>query len=165
MPLPLTTERLLLRPPTLDDLPAWHAIYVDAEEAWYGAPRSSIDENREKLVRQLAHHEEQGFGFCTVELLDSGEPIGAAGLQQLEGGPEVEVGYRLLKEHWGCGYATESALASLAFGFDELGLERIVAVALETNLASRRVLEKCRMQEVGITHVYGLEHVKYELHR
>ena len=165
MPLPLRTERLLLRPPTLDDLDAWHATYLDAEEVWYGARRSSIDQSREKLVRQIAHHERHGFGLCAVELLDSGEPIGAAGLQHLDGGPEVEVGYRFLKEHWGCGYATESALASLTFGFDELGLERIVAVALDSNIASRRVLEKCGLVEIGVAHVYGLEHVKYELAR
>jgi ribosomal-protein-alanine N-acetyltransferase len=165
MPLPLRTERLLLRPPTLDDLDAWHATYLDAEEVWFGAPRSSLDENRQKLLSQIAHHEEHGFGFCAVELLESGEPVGAAGLQHLDGGPEVEVGYRFLKTHWGRGYATESALASLAYGFDDLGLERIVAVALESNLASRRVLEKCGLSEIGLAHVYGLEHVKYELAR
>ena len=165
MPLPLTTERLVLRLPTLDDLPAWHAIYVDAEEVWYGAPRSSLDRNREKLTRQIAHFEQHGFGMCTVELAASGETIGSAGLQHLESGPEIEVGYRFLKEHWGQGYATESAQASVDFGFDELGLERIVAVALETNTASRRVLEKCGLNEIGLVHVYGLEHVKYEIAR
>ena len=165
MPLPLRTERLLLRPPTLDDLSAWHATYVDAEEVWFGAPRSSIDENREKLVRQIANHAEHGYGFCAVELVQRGEIIGAAGLQRLEGGPDVEVGYRFLKAHWGRGYATESARASIEFGFEELGLDRIVAVALETNVASRRVLEKCGLEEIGLTHVYGLEHVKYELRR
>jgi RimJ/RimL family protein N-acetyltransferase len=159
----LTTERLVLRPPTLDDLPAWHAIYVDAEEVWYGAPRSSLDENRDKLERQIAQFEEHGFGMCAVELAE--ETIGAAGLQHLEGGPEIEVGYRFLKEHWGHGYATESARASIAYGFDDVGLERIVAVALETNVASRRVLEKCGLHEIGLTHVYGLEHVKYEIRR
>jgi RimJ/RimL family protein N-acetyltransferase len=162
---PLRTERLLLRPPTMDDLPAWHATYVDAEEVWYGAPRSSMDENREKLVRQIAHHAEHGYGFCAVELLDRGEIIGAAGLQHLEGGPEIEVGYRVLKAHWGQGYATESARAFLEFGFEELGLTRIVAVALASNVASRRVLAKCGLEEIGLTHVYGLEHVKYELRR
>jgi ribosomal-protein-alanine N-acetyltransferase len=161
----LTTERLVLRPPTLDDLPAWHAIYLDAEEVWYGAPRSSLDENRTKLERQIAHFEQQGFGMCAVELVASGETIGAAGLQHLEGGPEIEVGYRFLKAHWGHGYATESAQASIDFAFDEVGLDRIVAVALETNIASRRVLEKCGLREIGLTHVYGLEHVKYEIHR
>ena len=119
----LTTERLVLRPPTLDDLDAWHAIYLDAEEVWYGAPRSSLDENREKLTRQIAHFEQHGFGMCAVDLAASGETIGAAGLQHLEGGPEVEVGYRFLKEHWGHGYATESARASIAYGFDEVGLD------------------------------------------
>jgi ribosomal-protein-alanine N-acetyltransferase len=161
----LSTERLVLRAPTLDDLPAWHAIYLDAEEVWYGAPRSSLDENREKLTRQIAHFGQHGFGMCAVDLAASGETIGAAGLQHLEGGPEVEVGYRFLKGHWGQGYATESAQASIYFGFDEVGLDRIVAVALETNIASRRVLEKCGLREVGLTHVYGLEHVKYEIRR
>ena len=165
MPLPLRTERLLLRAPTLDDLPAWHAIYLDAEEVWYGAPRSSLDENRAKLLRQIAQLEQHGFGMLSVDLPESEETIGAAGLQHLEGGPEIEVGYRFLKEHWGRGYATECAAASLAFGFDEVGLDRIVAVALETNVASRRVLEKCGLREIGVAHVYGLEHVKYEIGR
>jgi ribosomal-protein-alanine N-acetyltransferase len=161
----LTTERLVLRPPTLDDLPAWHAIYLDAEEVWYGAPRSSLDENRTRLERQIAHLEQHGFGMCAVELAASGETIGTAGLQHLEDGPEIEVGYRFLKEHWGHGYATESARASIAFGFDELGLDRIVAVALPENRASRRVLERCGLSEIGLVHAYGLEHVKYEIAR
>ena len=161
----LTTKRLVLRRPTLDDLGAWHAIYVDAEEAWYGAARSSLEENSEKLTRQVAHFEQHGFGMCAVELATSGETIGAAGLQHLDGGPEIEVGYRFLKKHWGQGYAAESARASIAFGFDDVGLGRIVAVALESNLASRRVLEKCGLHEIGLTHVYGREHVKYEIRR
>jgi RimJ/RimL family protein N-acetyltransferase len=161
----LTTERLVLRPPTLDDLPVWHAIYLDAEEVWYGAPRSSLDENRAKLTRQVAHFEQHGFGMCAVDLAASGETVGTAGLQHLEGGPEIEVGYRFLKAHWGQGYATESARASIAYGFDEVGLERIVAVALETNVASRRVLEKCGLNEIGLVQAYGLEHVKYEIAR
>ncbi len=161
----LTTERLLLRPPALADLQAWHAIYADAEEVWYGAPRSSMAENREKLLRQIAQHEQHGFAMFSVELLGDGDMIGSAGLQHLDGGSEVEVGYRFLKEHWGRGYATESALTLIAFAFGELGLDRIVAVALETNVASRRVLEKCGMTEVGLTHVYGLEHVKYAIDR
>ena len=155
----------MLRPPTLEDLSAWHAIYVDAEEVWYGEPRSSLDENREKLERQIAHFEQHGFGMCAVDLRSNGETIGAAGLQHLEGGPEIEVGYRFLKGHWGRGYATESARASLAYGFGDVDLERIVAVALESNVPSRRVLEKCGLREIGVVHVYGLEHVKYEIGR
>ena len=115
----LTTERLVLRPPTLDDLPVWHAIYLDAEEVWYGAPRSSLDENRQKLERQIEHHERHGFGMGAVDLRSTGETIGAAGLQHLDGGPEIEVGYRFLKEHWGSGYATR-----VRAGVDRLRLRR-----------------------------------------
>jgi RimJ/RimL family protein N-acetyltransferase len=161
----LTTERLALRPPTLDDLPGWHAIYLDAEEVWYGAPRSSLDENRQKLERQITHFEQHGFGMCAVDLRPTGETIGAAGLQHLDGGAEIEVGYRFLKGQWGHGYASESARASIAYGFDELDLDRIVAVALPENTASRRVLEKCGLNEIGLVHAYGLEHMKYEIAR
>ena len=117
MPLPLKTERLLLRAPTPDDLDAWHAIYLDAEEVWFGAPRSSLDENRAKLLRQIGHHEQHGFGMCTVEV--DGETIGAAGLQPLEGGPEIEVGYRFLKEQWG-----QRLRDGVGEGFARLGLRR-----------------------------------------
>jgi RimJ/RimL family protein N-acetyltransferase len=89
--------------------------------------------------------------------------IGAAGLTHLADGPEIEVGYRFLREHWGKGYATEAARAALEFGLNELGLERIVAVTLPTNRASQNVMEKCGMTFVGRMHVYNNEQVKYAI--
>jgi ribosomal-protein-alanine N-acetyltransferase len=67
--------------------------------------------------------------------------------------------------HWGNGYATEAARATIAFGFDELQLERIVAVTLPDNRASRRVLEKCGLTFAGQAFVYGHPHVKYAITR
>ena len=93
------------------------------------------------------------------------EMIGVAGLQHLADGPEVEVGYRFLRNHWGNGYATEAARASIRFGFEELELERIVAVTMPTNRASRRVMEKCGLAFVGVMQVYGTAQVKYALSR
>jgi len=165
LPLPLTTGRLRLRPPTLDDLDAWLAISRDAEEAWFGAPTSTIDDARANLTKHIAHHEQHGFGICTVELRAKGTVIGAAGLTHLEDGPEVEVGYRFLKEHWGKGYATEAAAASIEFGLKELRLDRVVAVTLPANRASRRVMEKCGMTFVGVMNAYGHAQVKYALAR
>ena len=124
MPLPLVTERLRLRPATLEDLDAWLAISRDAEEAWFGAPSSTPDHTRANLQRQVAHQNLHGFSLWTVELRRSGEVVGATGLTHLEDGPEIELGYRFRKEHWGVGYATEAARASIAFGFEELGLDR-----------------------------------------
>jgi RimJ/RimL family protein N-acetyltransferase len=65
----------------------------------------------------------------------------------------------------GQGYATEAARAAIRFGFDELGLDRIVAVTLPMNHASRRVMENCGLSFVGVLHVYGRTQVKYALSR
>lgn len=165
MPLPLDTERLRLRPATLADLETWHAISRDAERAWFGEARSSLENARANLEKHVRHHEEHGFALWAVELRKTGEVIGAAGLTHLAEGPEVEVGYRFLERCWGNGYATEAARAAVRFGFDELGLERIVAVTEPGNRASRRVMEKCGLTFVGVTMYGGRPHVKYAIAR
>lgn len=165
MPLPLDTERLRLRPATIEDLDAWLAISRDAEEAWFGEPRSTREDALANLKKHISHHERHGFGLWPVELRETGELIGATGLQHLRDGPEIEVGYRFLHDHWGRGYATEAARAAIAFGFGELGLDRIVAVTEPDNRASRRVMEKCGMTFVGVTTLDGRAHVKYALTR
>jgi ribosomal-protein-alanine N-acetyltransferase len=61
--------------------------------------------------------------------------------------PAVEIGWRLAREHWGKGYATEAARAALAFGQTELDLDEIVSFTAAINLRSRRVMER-----IGLTH-------------
>lgn len=165
MPLPLATERLQLRPATFDDLDTWLAISRDAEQAWWGEPRSTVDAARANLQKNVTNQERHGFSLWPVELHTTGEVIGLTGLQHLADGPEIEVGYRFLRDHWGNGYATEAATAALRFGFDELELEQIVAVTMPTNEGSRRVLEKCGLAFVGEMQVYGATQVKYALSR
>ena len=165
MPLPLTTERLRLRPATFDDLDTWLAISRDAEEIWWGEPRSTLDDARANLQKHITSQERHGFSLWPVELRTTGEVVGLTGLQYLAEGPEIEVGYRFLRDHWGHGYATEAAAAAIRFGFDELELDRIVAVTMPTNEASRRVLEKCGLAYVGEMQVYGATQVKYALSR
>jgi RimJ/RimL family protein N-acetyltransferase len=164
-PLPLETERLRLRPATLDDLHAWHAISIDAEQAWFGEASSTLDDTLVRLQRHIAHQARHGFAIWAVELAETSEIIGRAGLNHLEDGPEIEVGYAFLRPRWRHGYATEAAQASIAFGFDELRLERIVAVTLPDNRASRRVMEKCGLTYVGVATVFGQSHVKYAIAR
>jgi RimJ/RimL family protein N-acetyltransferase len=165
MPLPLETERLRLRAAKLDDLDTWLAVSRDAEEVWWGEPRSTLGDARANLEKQIAGQERHGFSLWVIELRATGEMIGVTGLQQLAEGPEIEVGYRLLREHWSHGYATEAARAAIRFGFDELGLDRIVAVTLPTNRASRHVMEKCGLSFVGVAYVYGQAQVKYAVNR
>jgi RimJ/RimL family protein N-acetyltransferase len=165
MPLPLVTERLRLRPATVDDLDTWLAISRDAETVWWGEASSTLADARANLERQVANQERYGFSLWAVELEPEGAVIGATGLQHLADGDEVEVGYRFLRGYWGQGYATEAARAAIRFAFDELGLDRVVAVTLPTNQASRRVMEKCGLSFAGIVRVYGRTQVKYALSR
>ena len=87
MPLPLVTERLRLRPATIDDFEAWHAIARDAEEAWFGAASSTLADSQARLEKHAQHQESHGFALWVVELRSTGEVIGITGLTHLEDGP------------------------------------------------------------------------------
>ena len=146
MSLPLVTERLRLRPATLDDLDAWHAISRDAETEWFGKPSSTRDDAQANLEKHMAHQATHGFGLWAVELRRSGEVIGVAGLGHLWDGTEVEVGYRFLREHWGRGYATEAVGALIDHAFRVLGVGRLVAGTGRDNARSIALLERLGMR-------------------
>lgn len=80
-----------------------------------------------------------GYGRWGCVLKEIGRVIGFCGLEYLD---VVDIGYRFVPGYWGRGLATEACRASVAYGFDVIGLERIVGLALSENLASHRVLEK-----------------------
>jgi RimJ/RimL family protein N-acetyltransferase len=67
------------------------------------------------------------------------------GRNATRGGSAVEVGWRLPREHWGLGYATDAGRAAIAYGFDELGLDEIVSFTSHLNEPSRRVMERLGM--------------------
>lgn len=88
------------------------------------------------------------FAICDAE----GQPVGMALLKdvdRLKG--EAELGYWIGRPHWGRGYATEAAAAMLDYGFETLGLRTVLAVTLEDNPGSLRVLTKLGFVEVGRT--------------
>lgn len=160
----LETERLILRRFTLDDLDELVRLRVDPEVGRYLGEQS-----REKVEQRLrfyiSHYEPHGFGVWAVILKDTGRMIGWCGLMFLEETPEVEVGYGVAREYWGQGLMTEAARACLRYGFETAGLERIVAVAMPENLASRRVMEKLGMRYEKMAHHYGHELVYYAIGR
>jgi RimJ/RimL family protein N-acetyltransferase len=77
-----------------------------------------------------------------VELKDTGTPIGICGLIKRDVLDDIDVGYALLPEFCGQGYAAEAAAAALAYGRETLGLQRVVAVVNGENARSLRLLEK-----------------------
>jgi RimJ/RimL family protein N-acetyltransferase len=152
---PIRTERLVATAPTEADRPDWVALLRDPRvAATIGGPRSR-DEAVARFEADLRHWAEHGFGQWAWRA-PGGAFAGRGGLRRyrLEGGEEiVELGYSIVAERWGMGLATEIAQASIAFGFSQLGLERIHAFAFEGNAASVRVMEKC-----GFTHVGPMTH-------
>jgi RimJ/RimL family protein N-acetyltransferase len=118
------------------------------------------------LTRQAAQNGAVGFcQWCWRERA-SGRIIGQAGLNRarIEAEPVVEIGWSIVPDRWGEGLATEAARASLDWGFDVTGLERIVAWTLPENEASRGVMERAGLSYVRHLELKGLPQVLYELH-
>jgi RimJ/RimL family protein N-acetyltransferase len=166
VPLPLQTERLVIRPYSEDDATALHEVFGSPEVMTWtpSAPSKDVAETAQRLARTMAFTARQppGFGLWALELKESTEFLGQVGLFPVEGkGPEVEVAYELAPRVWGHGYATEAARALLDYGFGELGLRRIVALILPDNARSRNVASKCGLTPGGPGRFYGLDLVVY----
>ncbi len=144
----IETERLKFRRLTFDDLPLLIEQRSDPEVNKYlGGIRLQNPEAIEKRLKfYISCYEKFGFGNCAMIWKEDGRVIGTAGLQPLENTGEIEVGYSMIKEFWGRGIGTEAAHGWLEYGFNVAGLERIVAVAMVGNAASRRIMEKLGMR-------------------
>ena len=101
------------------------------------------------------------YGPWAVIEKSSGELIGHCGLRFIPDISETEVLYAFGKDYWGKGYATEAAQASIDFGFEQVGLERIIALAVPENIASRRVVEHCGLEYKKDIRLFGMDCVYY----
>jgi RimJ/RimL family protein N-acetyltransferase len=109
---------------------------------------STLDRERSDAMVDWASGliDERGWGLWAVEVPGVAPFVGFVGLNVPPFMPDaVEIGWRLAREHWGKGYATEAAREALRFGFEELGLEEIVSFTTVSNTPSRRVMEKIGM--------------------
>lgn len=143
----LATLRLTLRQLTLDDTDALHAVLGDpVAMAHYPKPftREMTIEWIEWNLRNYAKH---GFGLWAVILKAEGRLIGDCGLtmQQVDGVGREEIGYHVLRELWGKGYATEAAAGVRDYAFETLKLPQVISWMTVANIASRRVAEKIGM--------------------
>ncbi|MBV9913088.1 MAG: GNAT family N-acetyltransferase [Sinobacteraceae bacterium] len=98
----------------------------------------------------LTMYSRHGLGLYAVERKDTDEPIGLCGLLLREGWEEVDLGFALLPEFRMRGYAEEAGRATLAYGRNELGLARVVAITDPTNARARSVLSRLGMRDEGL---------------
>jgi RimJ/RimL family protein N-acetyltransferase len=162
---PLETERLLLRPYTVDDLDALHAIVqrADVNRFLYSEPRDR-DQARDVLARlalKTAIDDEHDDILLALVSKVSGAVIGHVNLQLTSREHrQGEVGYVLHPDHQGRGYATEATTVMLRLGFDGLDLHRMVGRLDARNTASARVLERLGMRREA--HLRENEFIKGE---
>jgi RimJ/RimL family protein N-acetyltransferase len=147
----LTTERLALRRFTIDDLDWLVALYSDVEVTRYlggSKDRDSVDVMLR--VRILEYYEQNpGLGMWVTQERSSGERVGFHLLTNIQGESIIQVGFGLVRSAWGKGFGTEMASAVLRYGFVDVALPRIVAIASLENLASQHVLLKIGLHRHG----------------
>ena len=144
----LRTDRLILRSWRESDLEPWAAMNADPQVREFLGDLLTPDQSAVSATHFQGQLDERGFGFWAVEVQGTGEFIGFTGLDQVDEGMPfsgMEIGWRLARSAWGHGYASEAALASLAFGFEALALPEIVAVTTATNLRSQAVMRRIGM--------------------
>jgi len=144
----LETEHLFFRPLTLSDLDDLTALYADPEVMRFlGGPRSK-DEVLHVLNRYIQEYQMYGHSFfATIQKSDQ-RFIGHCGLlnQEVEGEPEIELGYMLAPEYWQRGLALEGIEALKDYGLQQLGFSRIISLIPPGNTASIHIAEKIGMR-------------------
>jgi RimJ/RimL family protein N-acetyltransferase len=144
------TDRLLLRPWREDDGVELQRLFSDA--AVRGGRRLPPDRIARMAEGSLRQWRVNGFGPWAAIDRTTGSWIGRVGLDELDdwsGADRIEVGFELHAAWWGRGLATEAARASLAFGFEQHGLDRIISVTAAAHTAARRVMEKAGLAYRG----------------
>jgi RimJ/RimL family protein N-acetyltransferase len=145
----LETERLLLRRFVPGDLDPLYAVYRDPEvRRYFPEGTLSYAETREELEWFLnGHPDHPQLGLWATLLKPAHQFIGRCGLLPctIDGRAEVEVAYMIAKEYWGQGLGTEAAQAVLDYGFERLGLARLICLIDAGNRASIRVATKIGM--------------------
>lgn len=126
------------------------------------------NEIKERLTTEIRFQKEHGFQYWPLFILENGEFAGCTGFHPVPGSnATIELGYHLLPDYWGCGYAVEAAEAAIEHAFTELGTERIKAGHHPGNSASAAVLKKLGFELKG-KELYpptGLRHPTYFLDR
>jgi ribosomal-protein-alanine N-acetyltransferase len=159
----IETSRLVLRPWAIEDGKAlWQILGEEGVLRYFpdvSAP--SLDRVERFVGRQIQHWQDHGYGWWAVELRAKPGLIGWNGLQYLPETKEIELGYLLRSDCWGRGLAAEGGREGLRYGFEILGLERIIAVVHPDNRASQRVTEKLGMTFVEEAVYFGMPVRRY----
>jgi RimJ/RimL family protein N-acetyltransferase len=143
------SQRLGFRKWNTTDEDILYAINSDRAVMRYFPSTISLEKTRDFIQRMNEKWQEKGYCYWAVERLDQNEVIGFIGLSDLAFeapfAPSTDIGWRLGRKHWNHGFATEGAIRCLEYAKQELGINRITAVAPKINRPSIMVMEKIGM--------------------
>ena len=147
----LETLRLAMREFVPSDFDDVHRLDSDARVMKYITGKPATLEQTHATMRRVTRYYRlyPDFGAWYTVRRDTGKFIGWFSLKYAGKSPDVEVGYWLLPDAWGHGFATEGAQAMVDYGFDDLGLHKIIGVTHRGNKASQHVLMKAGLEDVG----------------
>ena len=148
----IITERLLLRPYTLDDAPELQRLIGerDVAKTLMSVPHPYPDGAAEEFINRHPQRSEKGAFQFAITHREDGRLIGGIGFNDIDLESErAEIGYWIALTYWGNGYGTEAARAVVKFGFEVMELNRIHAAHFSNNPASGRIMQKIGMKHEG----------------
>jgi RimJ/RimL family protein N-acetyltransferase len=154
----LETLRLSLREFARDEVAEIHRLDRDPRVMRYvadGKPKTRADAGATMGRIQRYYRINYGLGVWRASRRDTGAYIGWFAMNYCPPTCDIEVGYRLLPDAWGHGFATEGATELVRYGFEDLGIEKIIGVTHLDNRASQRVLMKAGLEDRGFARYYG----------
>ena len=157
---PILTSRLCLREFTLADAPFVLQLLNDPDFIRFITDKGVRTLAEAEAYLQdgpLASYAANGFGLWAVVHRQTGRLLGMCGLIRRPDVPHVDVGYALMPEARGLGYAAEAAAAARAYGLDVLALPRVVGFIDPANRASARVLQAIGLHSQGMVALPGIE--------
>ena len=143
------TARLMLRPPRADDLDAWTEMMADEPTARFIGGVMPRPVCWRQLMTMIGAWHSQGFAMFSVIEKASGRWVGRVGPWQPDGWPGFEIGWAIVRESWGRGYAVEGAIAATNWAFDHVDWPHIIHSIAPQNLPSQRVAEKLGSRRLG----------------
>lgn len=163
------TDRLKIRALRISDIEVWERFFENNPNLKYLGLNENIDKHsqaEEWINMQLKRYEDQRYGHHALIDKVSGSFIGQCGLlsQQVEGKTEIEVGYHILPEFWGFGYATEASSRFIKYAFENKLAESIISIIDVRNKASQNVAKKNAMIAEKQIRMYGLNVLIYRIY-
>lgn len=157
----LETNRLRMLEFQIEDAEQFYLLNKDPQVIRYTGDKAFINITEAKsFLDRYSEYQKNGYGRWAVESKEDDRFIGWCGLKLNEENL-VDLGFRFFQKEWGRGYATESARASIEYGFQKLGLDCIFGRVIEENTASIRVLEKIGMKYWKRGTCEGMDNAKY----